>query len=274
MKNISNFEEFLILKEGINLDPSDIFGLKINIIRNSDNSNDDFIINRSGSYYKKMLRKIPVYYGFEPNPIKGFSESKISEIYNTIKVKDESKISYIEDLKKLVILTSPSSIPFNKIIIPQSGSVINFTVAKILAKKYGNIPESNIYTVPKLEYLPKDMVNRDKYEKSDPITKGIVDSWVKCVKNKKGETTPIHIKKSGYDGECGLQTGGRSLLNPVFAIPKIFSSRDKILIVDDFIITGTTIAEISKTLIEDGIPPENIYSYVLGVKKFSKEVEY
>jgi len=269
MKKISTFDQFLTLREGINLDQE---GLKINVIRDSDSSNDDFIINRSKAYFKKMFRKIPIYFGFQPNPAKGFSESRITQIYNGIKVKDASEIAYEEDLRKLIILTSPDSMRFDKIIIPESSSVLNFVVAKNLARKYGNLPESNIYVIPKIEYFPADMIDKEKYEKSDAVTKDIVDAWFKCVNNKFKDTQVV-IKKSGYNGECGLKSGGRRLLNPVYSIPKIFTKRDKILIVDDFIVTGTSVAEIARNLIEDGVPADNIYAYILGIKKFSKEVE-
>jgi len=269
MKNISNFDQFVLLNEGVNLGPG---GLKIDIIKASDDPGDDFMINRSKDYYKKILRKVPVFFGFEPNPARGFTEGKITDMYNSIKVRDASDIPYEEDLRKLVILTSPASIHFNKILVPESSSVLNLVLAKKLAQKYGGLSEGNIVVAPKIKYYPDEMINLDKYERAHPVTRSIVDSWLKCVKNK-FDGTQIVIKKSGYDGECGLKSGGRVLLNPVFDIPNVFSSGDRVLIVDDFLIGGTTIAEISKGLIEQGVSPSNIYGYVLGVKRSSKDEE-
>ena len=269
MKKVSSFNQFLSIKEGINIGPE---GLKIDVIKASDSPEDDFIINRSKDYYKKILRKVPVFFGFEPNPARGFTEGKITDMYNSIKVKDASSISYDDDLRKLVILTSPPSMFFNKIVVPESSSVLNLVVAKKLAQKYGGLSESNIIVAPKIEYYPEEMINLEKYEKAHPVTRSIVDSWLKCVSGKFAGRKVV-IKKSGYDGECGLKSGGRILLNPVFDLPKVFSSGDKVLIVDDFLIGGTTIAEISKGLIEQGVSPNNIYGYVLGVKRSYQDEE-
>jgi hypothetical protein len=110
------------------------------------------------------------------------------------------------------------------------------------------------------------MVNKEKYDKADPTTKKMVDAFVKCLEAK-FPNQQISIKKSGYDGVCGIQSGARTLLNPTYGFNSNLKNTDKILVMDDFKVSGSSLKETFKLLIESGVPEKNITGYVLGLKR-------
>jgi hypothetical protein len=249
-----------ILNElGVKVSPEK--NLSIDVIKTSDSVEDDFIINRSKEYNK--IEGVPVYYGFEPNPAKETSEYEITKLFNSTKTLNNVSI---DELKKVVLLTAPSQY-FNRIVTLSSTGNLNSELVNVLSQKY-KVPVDKNLTMGKVEYYPQDMVNKEKYEKADPVTKKILDSFVKCLeKNFPGQK--LTIKKSGYGGEgkCAIQSGGRPFLNPAYGFSGDINPNDKILVVDDFKIGGSSLREIFKILKRQGIPTENITGYVLGLKR-------
>jgi hypothetical protein len=249
-----------ILNEmGVKISPKK--DLSIDVIKASDSIEDDFIINRDKNYNK--IEGIPVYYGFEPNPSKETSEYEITKLFNNTKILNNINI---DELKKIVLLTAPSQY-FNRIITLSSTGALNSKLVDILSQKYKTQVEKNL-TIGKIKYYPQDMINKEKYENADPITKKIVDSFVKCLE-KNFPTQKLAIKKSGYgsEGKCAIQSGGRPLLNPAYGFNGNINPNDKILIVDDFKIGGSSLREVFKILQQQGVPTKNITGYVLGLKR-------
>lgn len=243
------------------------YDVKIDVVKQSDNpQEDDFIINRSKAY--KKVGNIPVYYGFSQNANKDRNEAELTKIFNN--VKKNNRLINDDELYKLVLLTAPQQERPDKIITLYSSSDLNSRLATALAKKY-NIPaekQESLVTTKKKLYKPKDMVNREAYEDSDPTTRKMVDTFVRCLEKKFGEDAQLNIKKSGYDGVCGLQSGARRLLNPTYDLEGMgINKNSKILIVDDFLVSGSSLREIFSTLVKDlGISPKNIYGYTLALK--------
>lgn len=252
--------------EGVKIEDND--DVNIDVVKSSDNlETDDFLINRSRSH-KKIGNHIPVYYGFSENPKNPKSEREITNIFNNIKKKNN--LIKDEELYKLALLTAPSEVKIDNIVTLYSSSDLNHRLSDSLAKKY-KVPvqdESSFLVTKKKLYKPKDMIDREAYEKSDPVTRKMVDTFVRCLIKKFGEDTPINIKKSGYDGSCGLQSGGRRLLNPTYDLEGMdINKNSKILVVDDFLVSGSSLKEVFSTLVNDlGVSPKNIYGYVLALK--------
>jgi len=256
---------FDILKEvheGVKLGNDD--GVHIDVVRQSDDlETDDFIINRDKKHRK--VNRIPVYYGFSENPKMDKSESELTKIFNNVKSKNN--LIKDEELYKLVLLTAPSEVKIDRIITLYSSSDLNNRLADALSKKY-KVPVEQGFTTKKKLYKPKDMIDREAYEKADPVTREMADTFVRCLIKKFGPDKMIHIKKSGYDGSCGIQSGGRRLLNPTYDMEGLkLNSYDKIMIVDDFLVSGSSFREVFSILVNDlEIPPKNIFGYTLALK--------
>jgi hypothetical protein len=170
---------------------------------------------------------------------------------------------------KLVILTTPQTVKIDKIIIADSSSDLNTRIANVIAKKYG-LSSSDILTIKKKIYTPDEMINKDMYDKADPTTAKMARTFVNCLRKKFGDNAKIPIKKSGYDGSCGLQSGARRLLNPTYGFTgNIEDLKTKnIVIVDDFFVSGSSLAEIYNIVTQNyNIDPKRVYAYTLGLKK-------
>jgi hypothetical protein len=243
------------------------YDMSIDVVKQSDDAEtDDFVINRSKQF--KKIGNIPVYYGFSENPKKNKDEAELTKIFNNVKKNNE--LIKDEELYKLALLTAPSEVKIDKIITLYSSSDLNSRLANALAKKY-KIPvqsEDSFFTTKKKLYKPKEMINREAYDKSDPVTRKMVDTFVRCLEKNFGADTMMHIKKSGYEGSCGLQSGARRLLNSTYDIAASnIDNNSKILIVDDFLVSGSSLREVFQALVNDlGVSPKNIFGYTLALK--------
>ncbi|NCX94448.1 MAG: phosphoribosyltransferase [Gammaproteobacteria bacterium] len=253
------------VKEGVKL--GDDYGVHIDVVKQSDDlETDDFVINRSKQHRK--VNNVPVYYGFSVNPKMDKSEAELTTIFNNIK--KNNRLIKDDELYKLVLLTAPSEVKIDRVVTLYSSSDLNERLAKAVAKKY-KIPSENesfLFTTKKKLYKPKDMIDRDAYERADPTTRKMADTFVRCLEKKFGPDKMIHIKKSGYDGSCGIQSGGRRLLNPTYDLDGLnIDENSKILIVDDFLVSGSSFREVFISMVKDmGVPAKNIYGYTLALK--------
>ena len=154
-----------------------------------------------------------------------------------------------------------------------SSSKLNMSLVDILQQKY-KVQDDNILTnISKIEYFIDDMINKEKYGKADPTTQKMADTWVKSLKKHYGADAPkMPIKKSGNKGtgHPGIQTGARHLLNPVYKVEDDWKVGTNVLVVDDFLIGGSSMREIYTQLIDRGIPTKNIKGYCLGIKSDEK----
>lgn len=252
-------------EEGVKMDPD--YDLHIDVVKSSDNAKeDDFIINRAKQ--PKKIGNMPVYYGFSPNSAKPKDDNELTKIFNN--VKKNNQLIKDEELYKLVLLTAPQENRPDKIITLYSSSDLNNRLSKALAKKYNLASEEGepFSTTKKRLYTPKEMIDREAYEKADPTTRKMVDTFVRCLEKKFGADAKLNIKKSGYDGVCGLQSGGRRLLNPTYDLEGMeLNKYSKVLVVDDFLVSGSSLREVFSVLVNDiGVSPKNIYGYTLALK--------
>lgn len=249
------------LQEGVTVDGDT---LRINVIKSTDHVDDPFIINRGRDSFKKS--GVPIYYGISPNPNSQLDSNTITDLYDN--TKDLNKVDQ-EDLYKLVLLTAPS-IPIHHIIALPSSAGLNKKLVEALKQKY-KVPDSNVLTnTSKIEYFIDDMINQEKYAAADPITQRMASTWIKSLKKKYGDdAAKMVIKKSRNKetGHPGIQSGARGLLNPVYSIDDKLPTSGKLLVVDDFLIGGSSFAEVFSILIKNGVPKENIVGYCLGTKK-------
>jgi len=248
-----------IKNEGATVDNGE---LKINVIKSTDKPDDPFLINRSMDTFKKS--GVPVYYGLRPNPNNKMSDSQITATYDSVK---KQKIDQNE-LMKLVIMTSPSGADVKYIVALPSSSGLNKRISEVLKQKYRMSDDRVLDKISKIEYKIDDMVNRERYDKADPTTRKIMDTWIRGLKKKYGEDAVLTIKKSAdpSTGHPGLQSGARRLLNPTYNVGEDLPKNGKILIVDDFMIGGSSVAEIADSLVSAGIPKQNLMVYCLGIK--------
>lgn len=267
---ISVIEILKEVYEGIKV--KDDSKMDVDVVAKSDDPvEDDFIINRSQQSTK--IGKIKVYYGFKVNPNKNISQSEVTKIFNNIKARN-SAISD-EELYKLVVLTAPRESQIQKLIVLSSSSDLNSRLSDALSKKY-NTPAEPFTTKKILYNTPKDVVNWEVYRKADPTSRKTIDTYVRSLEDIHGKNPekPFSIKKSGYeiDGKtkAGIQRGVRRLLNPVYDLsglnPEEIQNK-KILVVDDFLVQGTSFKEVFSTLVNDfGVDENNILGYALAVK--------
>ncbi len=270
--------------EGVQMDDQN--NMVINIIKSSDDGvGDDFIINREKKFTK--VNKFPVYYGFSPNPNKDISEGELTQIFNHVKTKNSAIKD--DELRKLMLLTVPSESKIDKIVVAESSSDLNTRMAKAIAQKFG-LSDKDIIRANKRFMKVDDIINKARYEASDPVTRNMVDNFVKCIrkrftdkneelnldsltwaKRENGELV-IQIKKSGYKDEdkrvCGIQSGGRRLLNSAFEMSGLEKAKNSnILVVDDFLVSGSSLREIFDILTNEvGTDPKKLKAYVLGSK--------
>lgn len=252
-----------LLKEGVTV--SDKGTLEINIIRSTDKETDPFLINRGRDYTK--IYGVPTFYGISPNPQAEVED--VTDIYDT--TKDVNTLQE-DDLKKLVLLTAPPE-AVQYIIGLTSSSGLNAKLVEALKQKY-KVPDSKVITsISKIEYMIDDMIDQEKYDKSDPVTQSIAKGWTDRLKKRYGTDTKMVIKKSRnkITKHPGIQSGGRSLLKPAYKIDGELSKMAKILVVDDFIISGSSLKEVYEILLQKGVPKENIVGYCMGIKGSKKE---
>lgn len=258
------------VEEGIKV--RDDSKMDVDVVAKSDDPNtDDFIINRSQEFTK--VGKIRVYYGFKTNPNKSISQSEVTKIFNNIKERN-SAISD-EELYKLVVLTAPRESQIQKLIVLSSSSDLNSRLSKALSRKYNTPAEP--FTTKKILYdKPRDVVNWEVYNTADPTSRKTVDTYVRSLEDIHGKNPekPFSIKKSGYkiDGKtkAGIQGGVRRLINPVYDLSELDPNdvqNKKILVVDDFLVQGTSFKEIFSALVNDfGIDEKNLIGYALAIK--------
>ena len=235
-------------------------------LNKSEESNSPFLLNTSSDFRK--IKGVETYYGITRNPGSTLSVEETTEIYNDLKNSNVSS----EILNRIVLSTAPS-VYIKYIMVLPSSSKLNMSLVDILQQKY-KVQDDNILTnISKIEYFIDDMINKEKYGKADPTTQKMADTWVKSLKKHYGADAPkMPIKKSGNKetGHPGIQTGARHLLNPVYKVEDDWKVGTNVLVVDDFLIGGSSMREIYTQLIDRGIPTKNIKGYCLGIKSDEK----
>lgn len=271
-----NYIDFVVkhkykLQEGVTVNNDNT--LNINVVKSTDNINDPFLINRARNF--KKLNGIPVYYGISPNPqlSSPLKSSYINTIYNN--TKDLSNVP-LDDLYKLILLTCPrpediggEGFKLDYVISIPSSAQLNDLILTSVKRKYDIKDENVLSNISKIEYFIDQMINKEKYNISDPTTKNMANTWIKSLKKAYPNNPKMYIKKSPNPrtGHPGIQTGARHLLSPAYQIDQNIPQNKKILVVDDFLIGGSTFKEIFRILIDKGIPKENIVGYCLGSQK-------
>jgi len=249
-----------ILKEGVTLNDDDDT-LNINVIRSTDTPEDPFFINRDKKFVKKG--GIPTYYGISPNP--SLNGDLVTKVYDN--TKDINNIS-TENLYKLILLTAPSMAVDYIIALPSSAG-LNTLLLSALQQKYKVLDKNILSDISKIEYFIDDMVNQEKYASADPVTQKMIDTWMRSLKKRYPDNPKMPIKKSSSikSNHPGLQSGARGLLNPVYAVNQKLPTFGRVLVVDDFLIGGTSLREVYNILTSNGVPKENIIGYCLGTKE-------
>jgi len=236
-------------------------------LEKSGDSDSPFILNTSADYRK--IKGVETYYGISRNPKSSLNTEETTEIFNNLK---NSSIAP-EILNRIILSTAPS-VYIKYIMVLPSSSGLNKSLVDALQQKY-KVQDDNILTnISKIEYFIDDMINKEKYSEADPTTKKMADTWVKSLKKRYGADAPkMPIKKSGNKetGHPGIQTGARHLLNPVYKVEDDWKASSNILVVDDFLIGGSSMKEIYTQLLDRGIPTKNIKGYCLGMKIDEKE---
>ena len=231
-------------------------------LNKSEESDSPFLLNTSSDFRK--IKGVETYYGITRNPKSKLSVEETTEIYNDLKNSNVSS----EILNRIVLSTAPS-VYIKYIMVLPSSSKLNKSLVDVLQQKYKVQDDNTLTNISKVEYFIDDMIDKEKYSKADPTTKKMADTWVKSLKKHYGADAPkMPIKKSGNKetGHPGIQTGARHLLNPVYKVEDDWTAGTNVLVVDDFLIGGSSMREIYTQLIDRGIPTKNIKGYCLGMK--------
>jgi hypothetical protein len=246
------------MKEGVKYNPEN-GNIQINFIKGSDSTDDDLKINRANNILKKA--GFDVYYGLTPPP--GKSHQELVDLANRIKDLSNINSESTENLKKIVINSSPH-LPITHLIAVNSKHPLVKVIVDVLKVKYRSTLKGSSHT-KKVEYSEAwDMVNAEKFSKADPITQNMVRSWINCVE--KNFTPPYTINKSGINGKCGLQSGARGLLNHSHDAQINDVTNNKYLVVDDVIIGGSTFKDIFGSLLKNSyinVNNKNLFGYTL-----------
>jgi hypothetical protein len=236
-------------------------------IGNEKDSN--FFINSKGTKSKK-IDNIKTFYGIIQNPNGSLTGDQVDDYFHSIK---DREIMSDEEIYKIVLQTAPRNIYIKYLIVLPSTSELNMVLINALKQKY-KISDENILTdITKINYFIDDMIDKEKYSQSDSTTQNMADTWVRSLKKRYGnEAPPMPIKKSKdkKTGHPGIQSGARKLLSPVYKVGDIEKINDRILVVDDFLIGGSSFREVYNQLLEKEILPDKILGYCFGIKQTKK----
>lgn len=216
----------------------------------------------------KRIAGVKVYFGLIPNlPVRELTSGDLDIIYNELK--HQRNISE-DDIKKVIQGSAPYKNPYDLVIsIPSSGK-LNLTVSKIIKSLNPN-KDCRVVSLEKAIYTVDAMVNQEKYDTSDPVTKKMVDTWMKRLVNLYGveKELPIKVSPDPTTGHPGLQSGARTLLRNKFKedLPFLLLKNMKILVVDDNLVSGDTVEQAFSLLQSKKVPKENLTGYVFSVKK-------
>lgn len=225
---------------------------------------NSFLLNTDTE--SKKINKINTYYGIKQNPKSSLTANQVDDYFHSIKNRE---IMSDEEILKIVLQTAPRNIYIKYLIVLPSTSKLNIVLANALKQKY-RISDKDVLTdITKINYFIDDMINKEKYSQSDPTTQNMADTWIKSLKKIYGnDAPPMPIKKSKDEktGHPGIQSGARKLLNPVYKVGDIGEIHNRIMVVDDFFIGGSSFKEVYNQLLEKGISPDKILGYCLGMK--------
>lgn len=244
---------------------------KINVDFNSDSDADVVKLDPPKPAVPTRKAEVKVFKGYvmENSPLKkDFAE----------KVKKWGALER-EDLKKLIALTYPKELKemnVTVLFITGSSDPLSAHIAELIKEMY--YPKAKVVDVLKAYYGAdvKDVVDWEEYERADPKTKEMIDTYLNKFKYGNNLNQKPRIEFEGYiKKSSGLQSGARRLLNPGHLIDstivdtivdsenywKEFYLKDKsldmsikvkmrprYLFVDDTIIEGSTLRGIFRLL--------------------------
>jgi hypothetical protein len=225
---------------------------------------NSFLLNTNAE--SKKINKINTYYGIKQNPKGSLTGNQVDDYFHSIK---DREIMSDEEIRKIVLQTAPREIYIKYLIVLPSTSDLNMVLVSALKQKY-KISDKDILTdITKINYFIDDMIDKEKYSQSDSTTQGMADTWIRSLKKRYGnDAPPMPIKKSKdkKTGHPGIQSGARKLLSPVYKVGDIGKIHNRIIVVDDFFIGGSSFREVYNQLLEKGISPDKILGYCLGMK--------
>lgn len=227
----------------------------------------NYIRRGDGTARTRRVGGVKVYFGLIPNfPVRELSSDDLDIIYH--KLKNESNISY-EDIKFVVQNTGPYKIPYDFIISIPSSSSLNRTVSSVFKQLNPN-KACKIITLENALYTVDAMVDEEKYQKADPTTKKMVDTYIKRLTKLYGleKELPIKVSPNPETGHPGLQSGARSLLKNKFKdeVADFISKNVKVLVVDDILVSGDTLQQAFTLLENKKINKSNMTGFVFATK--------
>lgn len=272
-------------------------GNKLEIDFNKDEPGDVVNLETRRPALPKRRADIPVFRGYKLENVP--TRKEFMETVKKWGALDE------DNLKALIDLSYPtelSDINVELIFITGSSEPLSANIAKSLKELY--YPNAKIIDITKKYYGAdiNDVIDWDAYEKADPKTQQMIDSYLRQFKYGKDLSELPRNKFEGFiKKSSGLQSGARRLLNPGHDIDdviigSILKSREdfkkwfkeeghklsylektkkhpRYLVVDETMIEGSTLRGIFKHLLHSLQKPEiasktgelqsDIYGYVL-----------
>lgn len=199
------------------------------------------------------VKGIPVYYSFKSN--RSDTTNLIRKLKKGISTLSEKDLLLFKGgiMNRLPVFETTQKGDARKtfskpdiLIVPESTSDLLELVKEVAIQKYKFKPNEVITSSKLLYNTPEDMINWDVFKNINEWNQNNVMNMIKCLK-KSDIQPPYIIKKSGWDGKCGLQGGAaRDALNPTMKVnttnlpDNLFN---KYLIIDDTMISGGTIID-------------------------------
>ncbi len=250
----------IILKEGIYVDLKDQAepGVKDSHEANyidisiKTKPQDQFIYNPG----KRKINNYTVFHSFEPKP----GIERLQDVQDAIK--KHSELMYRPVLEQAMNAIS-TNLEFSYIACLGSSEKLSNKLASVAADKW-NVPKENVLFIPKLQYVDADaMLDRvsfDNLTDKSHIKKKILD-YIEKAKEYIEQGTGWEIKKSKTTGSDVIQrlhtkyNIGKHPTVDIKSPPKIYEAilnclknRQKLLIVDDNVHTGTDFAKLFKII--------------------------
>ena len=70
------------------------------------------------------------------------------------------------------------------------------SLLKSLQQKYKVLDKNILTNISKIKYFIDDMINKEKYTTSDPVTQKMADTWIRSLKKRYPDNPEMYIKKS------------------------------------------------------------------------------
>lgn len=224
---------------------------------------------RLGTIPKKVFRRlgVPIHFGLYPNWRREYTTQEIKKIFRDMRyLRNIDDKQVIDIVRHTVPRVQANEVAYSYIVKMGSEAPMNTLIVDYIKSHIHS--SAKVITVDKLEHTLDTVVNQQAYQKADPVTRKIVDDFLKALGKyyKPGEKFKLKASPDSETGLPGIRAGGRPLLNPRYNTSTLPTRAvGKILIVDDNMYSGGDMREVISSMLKVGFQPNQIIGYVFAV---------